>query len=171
MLMRIIGGIMLVLGCSGYGWCLGCNLESRQKELKNLKDYLELFQNEILYRNATMEAGFQNLCRYANEAWSKVFRQIITTLGEGETYRRALEKAKSLIEKNTLLQKEDLIFLEELDLIARMQDKEQQKQRMEYNIRQMENRMDELQQEYGKKRKLYIQLGLLFGALLTIVFF
>lgn len=72
MYIKLIGAIMIVLGCGGYGFYMAASYKAEENALYRLITVLEYMQNELQYRLTPLPV----LCKHASQETSGVIRTV-----------------------------------------------------------------------------------------------
>lgn len=173
MLLKILGGMLVLTGTAAIGLIFSRNFEKRPMELKNLQILLQMFENEILFMSNVVTRAFYNISdRYNNDS-ANIFKDAADFL-KNTIYTDAKAAWEHAVRKNAriiCLTKEDEDILIVFGKMLGSTDSEGQIKSIRLAINHL--KIQEEKAEELKKKNLHMcrSLGVLGGLLLIIVLF
>lgn len=170
-MLRIMGGIMIVSGCTGLGLWYRQQFLYRLKSLRKLDGILELFMSEIRYGKATLPECCRRLSEHLPEPYGSCFRDIFLKMQEntgesfGEVFQRYMKKCLSSLP----LTKEDEETFLHFTKDSSFAEGKMQLRAIEQSRELLGEVISQLQKEIGEKCRMAVGLGAMSGLLLLIV--
>lgn len=169
MTIKLIGALLVVLGCGGFGFCLAASQKREEKLLRQLISVLDYIGCELQYRLTPLP----QLCRQAAVECSGTVNKLFTALAtelDMQISPNAELCMKAALERVTDIPNDICDILRKLghslgrfDLPGQLTDLE--------SIRNMcRSKLDKLCQNRDIRLRTYQTLGLCAGAALVILF-
>ena len=139
LLIKIIGGSVVICSSFVLGYILSTNLSIRSCELRQLQNILEYFENEIKFLSSKLTEALEKSSKMGNGAIAKIFTDTSYKLKEcyGTTVEDEWERAVLLNRKKMQLANEDIEILLSFGKILGKSDLEGQIK----NIKNTKNRI------------------------------
>ena len=169
--MKLIGGLMIFIGCTAIGLRLSSRLSARQKALIALMEAMLQMKSSVCGLGMPLAAAFQELSRQSGFIlWANVFGTCgrlmsLEFLDGGQAWRRALHENRDELPFGT----GDLNHLESLGELFGKSDREGQAAvfaMVGEKLSVMEKQAREVHETTGK---LYRNLGALGGAAMVLL--
>lgn len=170
-MVRIIGCILMITGCSAIGfWKAEC-MRRRLQEMHELKRYVLFMKGEICCRNRTLPETFLELGKKAKGIWKQFFCNMgkcLERMEEGtlaEIWKMQMEQHLSSSYLKEREKKEWLTLGENLGYL----DMEMQLHMLEIFQVHLSESMEEEREEVKNQSKLSRILGVMSGIFLTVL--
>ncbi|MEE1032917.1 MAG: stage III sporulation protein AB [Ruminococcus sp.] len=168
---KIIGAILLILCCGGFGYFKGNQCGQRVNQLMELAKITEFLKGEIAFSRTTLPEALERIGKKTAEPFAEFLLELSKSMktysGEGFAELLKIEMEKYL--KNSFLEKEDLENFYQAYRNLGYLDKEMQIHILERYIKEQERLIDMLSQQLPAQKKLFHSLGVLGGIFLTII--
>lgn len=169
MTIQIIGALLVILGCGGFGFRLASAHKKEERLLRQLIDVIDYIACELQYRMTPLP----QLCRQAALECSGTINRLFTALAielEQQLSPNAELCMKVALEQATHLPRDIIEILKRLGRSLGRFDLSGQLTELE-NIRKMcKTKQDKLCQNRDVRLRTYQTLGLCAGAALVIIF-
>ena len=171
MLLRIIGALAVMVGCTGLGMYYSSREGFRIRELLEFKKALLILSSEIEYMRAPLNIACANIARRTEATISVLFAKFAELLshGDGETAYQLWTNAAAAIKGKTFMAEEDLSVLDGFGRTLGYLDKHMQQNAINYTVSYIDEKVASLQIQSGKSRRMYRSLGIIAGLLITVV--
>lgn len=171
MLLKIIGGLLIVSASGLLGVIYSNRLLQRHKELKNLRRYMQMLETEVTYGATPLPTALKNIADKADGLLSGFFACISESLTERSFYtvREAWAFGADDVLIHSSLQKADIELIKSFGSILGSSDREDQKKHFELFYLQLKHQEDAALEEIRKSAKMYSSLGFLLGLAVFIV--
>lgn len=168
--MKIIGTVLVWIGCIGVGNYMVQNLRRRTEGLTDLRKKLLLLRGDVAYASATLPEAAEKIARFSREKdgfFALLSEKLSMEDGVSfaEKWRAAAEEAAVKLS----LVKTDLEELIRLGEFLGQQDKESQLRQLDWYLERSEETLSEIRKGEKEKVHLYRMLSVLGGAFLCIV--
>lgn len=171
MILKLIGAIMTISSCTALGFYFSNELNTRLKQLQELKKYITILRGDIRYGGTPLPEAIQNLARRS----PGFFHLFLTNVSEllyasgGGTFSEIWGQCVEKYLKDTSFlesDKENLIrFGENLGYL----DREMQISTIDLYLNQLQEEIKEQAVVVKERTKLYNLLGIMAGIFITIV--
>lgn len=171
MLLKIIGGILVITGSTIIGYTVSGNYSKRPVQLKILQSLIQMLENEIRYMSSIITDAFRKIARSSNNVTTSFF---ITTLEylESERYTNIGEAWENAIKENigrTALNKEDAEILISFGKMLGNSDVQGQIKNIVYTLQQLNLQQHKAEEAKKKYDTMYKTLGILGGTVAVIL--
>ena len=169
--MKIIGLLMVFVGCILFGSMINEKYKMRIKELQAFIRGFECLQREINYRLTPFAEGCDEASKHIGYGVDDLFRQFAKALEQGDSLepQKLWQDLLSSQKSRYHLQTEDYHILESFGNRIGVLDKEMQEKDLDYLIKRLSDTVSLLEQEQGKSTKMSLELSILVGACLCIL--
>ena len=171
LLIKIIGGLLIIAASGLLGIVYSNRLSQRHKELISLRRYMQMLETEVTYGATPLPAALENISGKAEGMLSDFFSCIAESL-TGRSFYTVLEAwtygADAVLGQSTL-KKADLELIKSFGSILGCSDREDQKKHFELFYLQLKHQEDVALEEMKKSSKMYSSLGFLLGIAVFIV--
>ncbi len=170
-MLKMIGIICILAGCTGLGLTLSEELKFRVRELQELQELMIRLRAEIRYTHEPLPEAFLHLGSAAARPFSDFFLQTAKDLQacSGKTAQEIWEKNLSNTLKGLHLSGQEKKELEKLGSMLGCLDVEMQMNVLDYYLEQLKASSLRAAQTAGNRRRLYQYLGILSGVMLAIL--
>lgn len=171
MLVKLIGGILVIAACSLWGIAVSNKYGRRPRELKNLRTSLQLLETEVIYGANPLPYAFSSI---ANKL-EGILKQFYFTASQNlilRQYSSVRDAWSDAIEKvlaDTAFNKTDMELLRGFGNILGSSDREDQQKHFKLFYAQLKHHEDIAEEERRKNEKMYKSLGFLSGLVLFII--
>ncbi len=171
MLIKLIGGILIIVASGAFGIGMGNKYGGRPKELKRLRILLQMLETEIIYGATPLPFALANVASKADNSLSHFFQDIAEGLIRGSFYsvKEAWDKAVDTSLQDTYLGASDKELLKSFGGILGASDSNDQQKHFKLFYKQLEQQEDLAEEDRRKNEKMYRSLGFLFGIVVFIV--
>ncbi|MGL4799638.1 MAG: hypothetical protein ACRCWY_09640 [Cellulosilyticaceae bacterium] len=169
--MKLLGLLMVLIGCSSAGYLLDLKYRLRLKELTAFIHSFEQLKGDIDYRLTPLPEACIHVASNSKHGTGHVFRHFGMALEERtgvhteHIWRQVIKKEKHRYH----LKEEDYDVLYEFGHLSGFLDKEMQKNQIELVLRDLKRLVTKGEEEKEKTTKLYTGMGILIGACLCIL--
>lgn len=171
MLAKIIGGLMIVSASGLLGILYSSRLYLRQKELNNLRRFMQMLETEITYGATPLPAALRNISNKAEGFLSSFFCSVSDGLRDRSfcTVRDAWIYSADEVLADTSLKKADIELIKSFGSILGCSDREDQKKHFELFYLQLAHQEASAQEEIKRSARMYRSLGFLLGIAIFVV--
>jgi len=172
MVLKILGGIMVLVSSTFLGFVLSRDCARRPQELRELQRLFQMFENEVLYLSNLLSDAFENIAKSTDNEVGVFFRSALKNLNSwnGITASAVWEKAVKENIKFTALNKEDEQILISFGKMLGNSDMEGQLKNIRLTISQLKMQEQKAEEIRNKSEAMYKRLGFLGGAALVLIF-
>lgn len=169
--MKMIGLLLIFVGCTAVGYLLDYKYRIRLKELSAIIDTFEQLKGDIDYRLTPLPEACMHVAGSSKYGVGHIFRNFGIALenrmgtNTEEMWQEAVEKEKYRFN----LTAEDYEVLYEFGHMSGYLDKEMQKNQVEMVLRKLKALQTKGETNKEKTSKLYTGMGILVGACLCIL--
>lgn len=169
--MKLLGLVMIFIGCSGAGYILDMKYRMRLKELAALIDTFEQLKGDIDYRLTPLPEACIHVAGSSRYGIGHMFRNFGIALeyrigtDTEKIWKEAVVKEKHRYH----FKEEDYEILYEFGQLSGYLDKEMQKNQIERVLQKLRNVAAKGEMNKEKSSKLYTGMGILIGACLCIL--
>ena len=166
MLIKLIGGFLIVAGCAFVGFLKADELSKREHSLMNLKTAFNLLEGEIMYSSSQLKFAFERVSRLSGcgELFLSASEKILD-MGASDGWRCAVSETKELLG----LKETDREILDIFAAGLGVSDREQQVKNIRHISSLLEDALKDASAEYDKSAKVYRSMGLLGGLFVFIM--
>ncbi len=168
---KLLGAVFVIFSTGCIGFQCAQKLQDRVKDLYMIKKILAMLMGEIQYANSTFEEAFASIAARVEEPWKGFMSGMSERLGElsGQPFAQIWKEQVDKQLKRTALAVADRQELCALGEHLGYLDAAMQLGTIKLYLEQLEIKLAQLNEENGKKKKLYQYLGVMGGILITIV--
>lgn len=168
--MRMIGMLMVMIGCIGAGIWYSQNYTRKWRNLLNCQKAVMILHSEISYGRTPLPAAFSQMAGRTSGSVSRFFDAVSRRLEEGggrleEIWNRTLQEILTSRE----MREEDRQELAGLGNTLGYLDVQMQIQALELYEKRLEGSLKLWESEREKKTRLYPMLGTMGGALICLI--
>lgn len=171
MLIKIIGGLLVISASGLLGMIFSNRLSLRYKELKNLRRFMQMLETEVIYGATPLPAALRNISNKADGLLSRFFSAISDSLIDRSFYtvRDAWTYSAEELFMESSLQRADIELIKGFGNILGCSDRDDQKKHFELFYLQLKHQEDAAQEEIKRSAKMYGSLGFLLGIAVFVV--
>ncbi len=173
MLLKILGGIMIISAGGLIGILYSGRLYARHRELNNLRRHMQMLETEIIYGATPLPAAMANIAGRTEGLASSFFLLVAKCLSERSFYsfKDAWVYSVDSIFHGTPLDWADVELIKGLGNILGGSDREDQKKHFELFYMQLRHQEDKALEELKRSGRMYRSLGFLLGIAVFVVLF
>ena len=166
---KLLGAVLIAGSCSVIGFSMNNRLKGRVAALKSFLGAVQLLQAEIVFRQSALPDILPMMIRECSGAASDFFRQVLRLMVEkNESFMSAVAFLVPEL-RHFDLKWDEIEWLASVGQIAGRYDAATQADRLSGVIARLEQSLDQAQEEYGQKGRLYRALGLTAGVMIALV--
>ncbi|KUO71057.1 MAG: hypothetical protein APF77_04985 [Clostridia bacterium BRH_c25] len=171
LLLKIIGGLLVISASGLLGILFSNRLSLRYKELNNLRRFMQMLETEVTYGATPLPVALKNTSNKAEGLISSFFICISNSLTDRSFYTvwDAWTYAAEAVLVGSSLQRADIELIKSFGSILGCSDREDQKKHFELFYLQLKHQEDAAQAEIKRSAKMYRSLGFLLGTAVFIV--
>jgi stage III sporulation protein AB len=171
MLIKIIGGILIVSASGLVGILLSNRLSIRHMELKNLRRFMQMLETEITYGATPLPIALMNISNKTEGLIRSFFINVSKSLIERSFYSvdDAWTNAADIVLSDTSLKNADIELIKSFGSVLGCSDREDQKKHFELFYLQIKHQEDAALSEINRSAKMYRSLGFLLGIAVFVV--
>ena len=171
MLIKIIGGLLIVTASGLTGILFSNRLSIRHRELKHLRRFMQMLETEVTYGATPLPAALMNISNKTEGLISNFFVSISESLTERSFYtvRDAWTYAAEAVLAESAFLRADIELIKSFGDILGCSDREDQKKHFELFYLQLKLQEDAAQEEINRSAKMYRSLGFLLGIAVFVV--
>lgn len=160
--------LLLIFGSSTLvGWLIAKKYENREKELKDMKNALNIFETKIKFTYASLPEIFGEIGeQFKENIVGEIFRKSANLMKEksaGESWNESIDKVSSNISQ------EDKVVLKNLSKLLGKTDIDGQISEIKLVTDFLDRQIGLAQEERTKNEKMYKTLGGIIGLTLVII--
>lgn len=173
MLLKILGGIMIISASGLIGILYSGRLSSRHRELNNLRRNMQMLETEITYGATPLPAAMEYIAGRTEGLASSFFQLVANCLSDRSFYsfKDAWTYAADSVFRGTPMDWSDLELIKSLGNILGGSDREDQKKHFELFYMQLRHQEEKALEEMRKSGRMYRSLGFLLGIAVFVVLF
>lgn len=170
-MIKIIGVILIVAGCTGMGFSFGGDLKERLTSLKLLRRMALLLRSEIKYRNTVLAEAFYHVAGNMGGACGRFLENVHKALEEksGRGFAEIWEAAVDCELSGEALCAKDILILKELGGQLGFLDREMQLTTLDLYLEQVGQEIAAAEAGIREKVRIYGCLGVMGGLFLAII--
>lgn len=171
MIIKAIGIFMVFISCLLIGLIIADKYKSRVKELKEVRNHLQIIETEIIYTSTPIIEVMDKISKQSKEPFNYIYDHIKRELKKrdgktlGVIWKEAFEKNK----RNTRLMEEDLETIYFFGSVLGNSDRPNQLKNTQLVQNQLMKLEKKAEGERMKNEKLFRSLGLLLGLAFIII--
>ncbi len=170
-MLRLIGIALLMTGSIGTGWRIKEKLKTNLENLYQMRQILQMFQNEIEYSKAPLPEACGRVGSRTREPYQKAFFTIREEMrtNNGEPFWAIWERQMGDCMESLSIDKEDKrVFLDFGNCVGFMDGKMQAKAVGQY-MHKLDISIKRMEEEMADKCKVIMSLSIMGGLMLVIV--
>lgn len=171
MVLKIIGGGLVIVASSGLGFWMAQQWKLHLQMVEQLRKMIFLLKGEIIYANAPLEEAFYHVGKKAPGMLGDFFIKVSERIGnqQGEPFYTMWKEEIDKLGKTTCLSEKDkqelMGFGEHLGYL----DSEMQERTILLYLEQLDLTIDYLREHQREKSRLYTSMGVMAGLFLVIL--
>lgn len=170
LLVKLIGGIVVIIAFTFLGLFKSKELENRVEHLKDLICLFQLLETQICFMSNVLSEAFSNSAKvFADKPVSKVFESFSENLRDGFTANVAWKESISKWVNCLYLNSSDEKILLSFGDSILTPDIDGQIKNIKFILIQLNKQLEIAQADRDNKKKLYLNLGVLSGLAIVIV--
>ena len=171
MILKILGSVFIFLSSSLFGIYRVTKIKFKINNLKKIVNALEILESEIKFITP-LECAAKNISELESDMFiKKFFFNIYKSLNQklNSAQNIWLEQI-NLLAKKIYIEQDDVLHLKSFSHIIASLDQDLQISYLKKIILALEKKIIFLDENYVSRKKLYFNLGILFGLLIVIIF-
>lgn len=171
-MLKAAAAVLVIGGSTGLGIYYCLELKKRIRALQSVLQFLTMLQKEIIYNKLPLAEACGRIGERALEPYGGFFLGIQTQMRQypGSSFAALWQSGLEKLEKETALQKEDMILLKGIADEQGFSDGSMQIQKIAFQIGEIEELIHKLKQNEENKSRIYLCMGIMSGILCTILF-
>ena len=171
MILKIIGGLMILAACSLAGIAAANRFSFRPKDIRRFRSSVQMLETEIIYGCTPLPQALNNISTKVEGPLKKFYSMISEDLNGGNSYSLDVSWSKGAdkLFKDTRLKNTDRELIAEFGKVLGSSDREDQKKHFELFYIQLKQHEEVAEEERGKNEKMYKTLGILSGLVIFIL--
>lgn len=169
--MKLLGGLLILLGCFGVGKSHCRALKGRYLDLCEVLECVRILDGQIRYSNTPLSEIFGQIHRKRASTVSCFFERAAMEMEkmQGKTLQEIWSGQITYLEKQTHLQKEDRESLENFGKTLGIMDVTMQMQQLELYTVRLKEAIEEAKGQWKEKERLVPKLGLICGMVVVLI--
>lgn len=171
MLLKLIGGLVVIVSSSFLGFALSRDCARRPQQLRELQALLQMFENQIVFLSDVLTDAFERVFRSSKSEVGVFFRAAAEKLSSGGEInaREAWEAAvRENLRKTSLLAEDQEVILSFGTLLG-SSDLEGQVKNIRLTVNQLKLQEQKAEERRVKYEGMYRSLGILGGLAVVIL--
>ncbi len=172
MILKFVGFLLVLVSTTLIGVYFGSKESFRVMDLREFKKALIILKSEIEYLNSPLLEAMQNVSVKTQVPINQIFIDMskkMFCLGDDDIYTVWKESVSNNIKK-TYLKNDDIDLFLGFGKCLGHHDKKLQINNIRFAIEQIDERIEILNKEALKSKKMYNSIGILSGILICIIF-
>lgn len=171
MLLKIIGGLLIVSASGLLGILFSNRLSLRYRELINVRRFMQMLETEVTYGATPLPAALYSISNKAEGIVSKFFCSVSDSLTDRSFYtvRDAWNESAEMIFQQSSLQRSDIELIKSFGSILGCSDREDQNKHFKLFYHELRHQEDAAIEEIKKNGKMYRSLGFILGIAVFVV--
>lgn len=171
MIIKLVGMALIFLSSSAIGFCVGESYCTRQRELVNMADAVEMMSTEVMYTSDSLKLVIESITPNVRGICKEFFDCILEQIRLDTPLKTAWENALELNALAMSLKKSDKAYLINSSHLLTAYELDDQRKRLEELKVKIGYLADEALEEKNKNSRLVKLLGVYGGALLCVIIF
>lgn len=174
LLIKLTGIILVVISSGFYGFYHIQKIKFHINDLQQISDALEILNSEIKFGTTPLTEATKNICRRSKFFVKELFFKINKLLGDKkicafEIWRQSINNIHKNSNKN-FLDRDDILLINLFASVITSPDPELQIKCLNKIETGLQKKILILEKQYQNEKKLYYNLGFLFGLLVITIF-
>jgi stage III sporulation protein AB len=171
MLLKIIGGLLIVSASGLLGILFSNRLSLRYREITNMRRFMQMLETEVIYGATPLPAALGSISNKTEGVISRFFGNISDSLTERSFYtvRDAWTDSAEVLLTQSSLQRSDIELIKSFGSILGCSDREDQKKHFQLFYLQLKHQEDAAMEEINRSAKMYRSLGFILGIAVFVV--
>lgn len=169
-IIKLFGAVLIIAGCSGFGFYKSNQITERLTRLKELYRLLILLRGEIQYAATPVPEAMYKISGHTDGIFKKFFESVSGQLyvRSGETLSEVWRQQSDIFFGESALKPEDIRLLKEIGDNLGYSDKKTQVSAMELCMNNLSLSIGTLEQNAPQRKRLCQCLGI-FAGLLSVI--
>lgn len=171
MILKLFGGLLILIACSLLGIATANRYSLRPKEIRKFRSSIQMLETEIIYGCTPLPQAMYNIAGKAEGPLKRFYGMISEDLLSGWSYslEAIWSKGVERLVKETTLNSTDKELLEDFGKVLGSSDREDQKKHFELLYIQLKQHEETAEEDKRKNEKMYKSLGFLSGVVIFIL--
>lgn len=166
---KILGGILIIGSCTGYGLLLEMNMKKRLSELREIKKIMFLLKGEIEYGLTPIMEALAVISHRCNGQFKIILEQLTKENSYDKSFEELWQQVLGRELGSTALKKDEKERLILLASSLGLPDKRMQQHALDNYLDEVQSSIQTLTNEIPAKTRLYRCLGMMGGIIITII--
>lgn len=169
-MMRLMGGILAIIGCAGFAGSICRDAVKRLALLKQIRSIYENMKYYIAYQKAVIPETLWKLAQKGEEPFAETFEEIYRRIYEkGEYFPLVWKQCMETILNDTPLTKEEKNFILDFPATLGFMEGNAQAAALDELLREINLHIEEMEREQKNKNKMIMSLGVAAGVLISVL--
>jgi stage III sporulation protein AB len=171
MILKVIGGILILTACGLLGIAVANRYSLRPKNIRRFRSSVQMLETEIIYGCTPLPQAFGNISTKVEGPLKKFYSMISDDLLRGVSYSldEVWSRAVQILIMDTSLSNADSELIVNFGKVLGSSDREDQKKHFELFYLQLKQNEEVADEERNKNEKMYKTLGFLSGLVIFIL--
>ncbi|MDF2597138.1 MAG: stage sporulation protein SpoAB [Clostridia bacterium] len=171
MILKVIGGIMILSACGVSGIAAANKYSLRPKDIRRFRASIQMLETEIIYGCTPLPHAFNNISAKVEGPLKNFYSMISDELNGGCSYNldTTWSKGVNKLVGETFLKSADKDLIAGFGKVLGSSDREDQKKHFELFYIQLKQHEEVAEEERRKNEKMYKTLGFLSGLVIFIL--
>lgn len=171
MILKLIGGILIIAASGVFGIAAANKYSQRPKDIRKFRATLQMLETEIVFGGTPLPQAFFHIANKSENCFKGFYTSIAEELQTAAaasldfSWARAVE---GLIQESSL-NRVDRELITDFGKVLGSSDREDQKKHFELLYIQLKQNEDQAEEERRKNEKMYRSLGFLSGIVIFIL--
>ena len=169
MILKIAGGVLLILSCWLVGYCMALNLKIRKQSLQDVKVALLEFKNQIAYAGVSLSEAFAEVAAQIRVPASGLFDEFSRNVGGDKPVPEVWNGAVDSVSEHLSLNPDDKRLIQDFGKMLGNSDMDGQISNIEMTIERLEIQIKESYDKEKKMGTIFKFAGVAAGVALTLI--
>ena len=171
LLLKIIGGFLIILASGLLGILFSNRLSIRHKELANLRRLMQMLETEVTYGATPLPVALSSVSNKSEGLISSFFSSISEHLSDRIFYtvREAWTDSAEAVLTHSSLLRADIELIKSFGSTLGCSDREDQKKHFQLFYLQLRHQEEAALEEINRSAKMYRSLGFLLGIAVFVI--
>lgn len=169
--LRIIGGLLIILSTTSIGFYYGNRFSNRLENLIYMEQCIKILETEIVYGAVPLPDALTNVYYKGNKKVSFIFEEMKKHLlnNKDEDIFQSFTYVSDLLKCKLNFKEEDIEMFLSLGRMLGSSDRQDQEKNFKLILKQIAVFQNEAKLERDKNEKMYKNLGILTGFAIVII--
>ncbi len=170
-MLRIIGAVLLMAGCTGSGWLAKERLKKNLDDLYRIRQIFQMFQSEIAYSRAPLPEACLRIGNRSEEPYRSALLAVREemTADHGKSFLDIWNRQIEICMRELSVAEADKRLLRDFGSCIGYMDGMMQTQAVEQYIHKLDLSIGRMEKDMADKCKVIMSLSIMGGLLLAII--